>query len=185
MKKWTKVLTILSFAFIAMLMVVGCSKDYDFYKDWHEAGAEIEKENIFEVISLDDAKKKKENNDVFVLVYASSMSDSVVNNMSVSLISSLQAQAEYLGNTDATIYFLDSKEFDTKEKRKTVRESLNMHDALTGGDPVLLVYGKLGLEVDTSSKNGSNGTKSKEFLVNGSYSYPSLASYIFTELLVK
>lgn len=182
MKKLTKTFAILSFVFMALFLFASCDKEYNFYEDWHEAGADIEEDNIYKVITLDEAKEKISNGDKFVLIYAASKIDNVVNYDSVELISTFQVQAEYLGNTTATIYVLDSSKYTSKDDRKLIRETLNMHEAPSNGSPVVLVYNKV-LEVDTSNKNGNNGTKSKDFLVNGSYSYASLASYVFLELL--
>ncbi len=186
MRKWLKRLAVLSFLAFAFIGMTGCSnKDYDFYKDWHDAGATIEEENIFEMISKEEAIAKKQNaNEVFVLVYATTQPKTGTNSTAVNMISSLQAQAEYLNNTTAKIYYLNATDDqNNKESRKSLRESLGMSDTPTDGSPVLMIFNKKTLELDTSSKSGDKGTKASQFYKDGTYQYGSIYSYIFKELL--
>lgn len=178
MKKITKILTVLSVLFLFTWMLGSCSSQYDFYEDWHGAGADIEKENIFQTVSLDEAKQMKEDKKTFVLVYASSVANS-----SVSLITSLQAQAEYLNAKDATIYYLNSADYNTTSKSKEVNNAINMNDAgaFKDGTPVVMTFKKGIVDVDTSNPNLP---KTKEFMKDSIVQYSSLASYIFKELLV-
>lgn len=174
MKRFLKALTVLSLAFVMVISLASCG--YNFYDDWHSAGAEIEEDNIYVVITLEEAKKMKEDGEVFALVYASSSSSSAVN-----VITTFQIQAEYLGNEDAKIYFVDSTDYTTKAKRAEVRDALNMHEAPETGDPVVMTFRSTAVDVDTSN---TNKVKTKEFIVDGTVQYASLASYIFKELLV-
>ncbi|MBD5390990.1 hypothetical protein HDR67_03190 [bacterium] len=181
MKKFIKALCFISVFFILTFVMTSCS-GYSFYNDFHGAGADIEKDHIFEVITLEEAKAKKENGDTFVLLYGSSSNVSCV-----TIVSKLQAQAEYLGNEDAVIYYLNSKDFTTKEKRDEIRSAIGMRDPSTNGDPIIMTFTAAPTssrrDVDTSDKNLS---RTKEFMSNsGAIQYSSLASYIFKEVLAK
>ena len=175
MTKFSKAFSTLLLVFILLLTMTSCS-GYDFYNDWHGAGADIDKENIYEVISLEEAKKKKDASETFVLVYAASSSSKAV-----SVITSLQAQAEYLSCTDVVIYYLNSKDyFGSTSTRTEVRNTLNMNESPSDGSPVILGFKSGATILDTSDSK-----KSKDFMVDGSISYSSLASYIFRDLLAK
>lgn len=191
MKRVLKALSLLSLVFLMVITMTSCS-GYDFYNDWHGAGADIEQENIFQSISLEEAEKKKFAGEKFVLLYANSSSSSAVN-----VVTSLQAQAEYLSATDKTIYVLDSTEFDTLDERKTIRGRvdealetqyeeqgrafLKMHDVPTDGSPIIMTFRNKAIDVDTSYLDK---VATKKFVVDGSINYSSLASYIFKEFLV-
>ncbi len=174
MKKFLKAVSIVSFMFVMLLSMASCS-GYSFYKDFNEAGAKIEEENIFELITLEDAKNKKAAGETFVLLYGNS-----TNSECVSLVTTLQVQAEYLGNPDATIYFLDSKDYKTSTDRKSVRDAINMHDPSSNGEPILMTFRSTAVDVDTSNKDK---VKTKQFIKDGVVQYASLSSYIFKDLL--
>ncbi len=178
MKRLVKLISVFCMTFVFLLSMASCT-GYDFYSDWHNAGASIEKEHIFEVITLEEATKMKKDGISFALLYASSSSQE-----SVKVVSTLQAQAEYLGREDAVIYFLDAKDYDTSSKRKELRsaDTIYMHEAPTDGSPIIMTFKSTAVDVDTSF---TNKPKTKQFFVNGSFQYASLASYIFKDLLKK
>ena len=115
MNKLLKKLALVMFAVIGLVNLASCG-EYNFYKDWSEAGANIESENIFEVLTLEEAKNKiaNEEENTFILVVGTSQSS-----VAASSIETLQAQAEYL-DYEGTIYFVDSTDY--IEKRKTRAE---------------------------------------------------------------
>lgn len=160
--------------FVLLVSLASCS-GYNFYKDFKDAGASIENENIFVEISLEDAKTKKAAGETFVLLYGNSTSSECV-----SVVSTLQIQAEYLGNPTAKIYYLNSTEYKTSSERKTVREAINMHDPSSDGSPVVMTFRATAVDVDTSNKDK---VKTKQFIKDGIVQYASLSSYIFKEFL--
>ncbi|MCM1131106.1 MAG: hypothetical protein NC310_03340 [Roseburia sp.] len=174
MKKFLKAISIMSILFVMVLAMTSCS-GYSFYKDFHDAGAEIEKDNIFELITLEEAKAKKENGDTFVLLYGSSSNSNCVN-----IVSTLQAQAEYLGNTEATIYFLNSKDYTTTSKCREVKDAIRMHDPSKDGSPIIMTFKATAVDIDTSNKDK---VKTKEFIKDNVVQYDSLASEIFKNIL--
>lgn len=176
MKRFLKAFGVILCVFTVLLTLTSCS-GYDFYEDWHNAGATIEKENIYQLITLDEAKQKIDNKDTFVLIYASSS-----NSESVKVISSFQAQAEYLQRTDAVIYYLNSSEFTSTSDRTKVRETIKMHEAPSDGSPIVMGYKNSAAVIDTSDKNRGS---MKDYFKGDQVQYASLASYIFKDLLKK
>lgn len=174
MKKLFKAMAIIPFVFLMVFMMTGCS-EYNFYDDFHAAGSEIEEDNIYKVLTLEEAKKMKDEGQTFALIYGSSESDETV-----TIITRFQTQAEYLGNPTATIYFVNSKDYTTSSQRKEVRDALGMHDPTSNGAPVIMTFKSSRVDLDTSNKDK---TKTKEFYKNGMIQYSSVASYIFRELL--
>ena len=174
MKRFLKACGALVLSFVLLLAMTSCS-EYDFYEDWHGAGAAIEKDNIFETISLEKAAEMKEDGKVFALVYASSSAATSRN-----VITSLQVQAEYLGCEDAVVYYVNSTDYyGSSTTRKEVKSIIGMHEAPSDGSPVIMTFKNGRVDVDTSDMNK---TKTKEFIKNGIIQYASLASYIFREL---
>ncbi len=173
MKKILKITSLFSVFVLFMILMTSCS-GYSFYKDWHKAGADIDKDHIFEVITLEQAETKKKNGDVFALLFASSS-----NKESVNVVTSFQAQAEYLEAIDKTIYFVDSTKYTSTSLRNEVRTALGMQDVPTDGAPAVMTFKSKAVDVDTTNKNS---TRTGKFIVNGEIQYSSLASYIFREL---
>ncbi len=174
MKRFLKLTSLMSVLLLMIIVMTGCSK-YNFYNDFKDAGAKIEKDNIFEVISLEEIQSKKEAGETFVVLYGSSSSTKCVN-----VVTSLQTQAEYLGNEDATIYFFNSKEYNTTSKVREVKEAIKMHNPSKDGSPIIITFKAKAVDIDTSN---TDKVKTKEFIVNGEIQYASLASEIFKNIL--
>ena len=170
MKKFLKAISMITAMFVLLLSMASCS-GYSFYKDFKEAGASIEEENIFIEISLEDAKTKKAAGETFVLLYGNSS-----NSECVTVVTTLQVQAEYLGNPTAKVYFLNSKDYKTSSDR----EAINMHDPSSDGAPIVMTFRATAVDVDTSNKDK---VKTKQFIKDGVVQYASLSSYIFKDLL--
>ena len=179
MKRFLKALTTLSLT-IALLIVFASCGSNKFYKEWSEAGANIEKEHIFEVVELEDVKTKIANGDTFVLIYAAS-----TNNSAVSAISSFQAQYDYLctNGEEIVVYVLDSTEYDKSSERTEVKKALGVTKELPkNGAPLVVTYIKGVTDVES---NWVDKIQTEQFIVNGSLDYSSLCSYIYRELLAE
>ena len=57
MKRLVKLISVFCMTFVFLLSMASCT-GYDFYSDWHNAGASIEKEHIFEVITLRSEERR-------------------------------------------------------------------------------------------------------------------------------
>ena len=177
MKRFLKAISVLSITLMFVLTLASCNQN-KFYKEWSKAGAAIEEENIFEYIELDEVASKITNRDTFVVVYASSENTNAVN-----VISSLQAQYDYLctKGEERTVYVVDSTDIDKSSERTNAKEKLGLTKAVNStGEPIVITYidGQIDVESNYEDKN-----QTKEFILNGSFEYSSFASYIFKELL--
>lgn len=180
MKKFLKRFALLAVLFISLINLTSC---YDFYKDFHDAGATIEKTNNYEVLSLDQAKDKINNKETFILVLATSKSSNCVDR-----ISNIQEQATYFDFKNR-IYFVDMTDYkDTASGRKNLRESLKIKgysNNLTGTDAVVVCYTKGEVTIDTSAKLTSDALK---FVVNdgaSSINYDKLCAYLFNDFVIE
>lgn len=169
------------FVVVALIALTASCSKYNFYEVWTEAGAEIEKEHIFEVLTLEEVKEKIENDETFALLYASAESS-----LAIPVVNTLAIQADYLDAAEKTIYFLDATDYiESSKSRKEVREAINMNDPMDAlsDAPVIITYVKGVVDIDTSYPTS---TKTKKFISEtGSVQYASLASYIFRELLAE
>lgn len=178
MKRFLKALTTLS-VFMLLVVLTSCGSN-KFYKEWSKAGAQIEEENIFEYIELEDVKTKIAASETFVVIYASSENAS-----SVAAITSFQAQYDYLctKGEEITVYVIDSTDFDKSSERKEPKEALAIAKAVPNdGSPLIVTYEK-GTPVVES--NWKEKIQTKEFVFNGNLDYSSLCSHIYRELLAK
>jgi hypothetical protein len=152
MKKMIKRLALVMFAVFGLVSLASCGK-YNFYKDWTEAGADLEKENIYEVLTLEEVQAKRDNKETFILVVGTSQSSTAV-----SSITMLQTQADYLGFEDAegnpgTIYFVDSTDYiETSTVRSKLTKALGIKKISnsTTSDLIVVTYVKGNVELDTS-----------------------------------
>ena len=175
MKKFIKSIAVFAIVILGALHLTGC---YNFYDDYHKAGATIEKDNIFTAIELNEAKTKIDNDETFVLVLSTSSNTTCVNRISL-----LQEQADY-AEFEGTLYFVSITDYcDTATGRKELRDSLGIKgqsNNLTGKDAVIVGYTKGEKSFDTSSKLDDDSIK--QFVTSSnSINYYALAAYIFND----
>ena len=176
MKRLLKALSTLS-VLLLLVVLTSCGSN-KFYKEWSNAGANIEKDNIFEYIELEEVKEKIAASETFVVVYAS-----YENATSISTINSLQAQYDYLCTNDEeiVIYVVDSTDFDKSSERKEAKEALAVTKAVPNdGSPLIVTYSK---GAPTVESNWLDKIQTQEFVFNGRLDLSSLCSYIYRELL--
>ena len=136
MKRLLKALTTLS-VFVFLVVLSSCDSN-KFYDQWVEAGAAIEEEHIFEYIELDQVKTKMDARENFVVIYGS-----YENASTVSIVSSFQAQYDYLctNGEEYVIYVVDSTEITSYEGAKNATESLGLREEVSkDGSPVIITY---------------------------------------------
>lgn len=176
MKKFIKGLAVVMLVACGLVGLTSCGK-YNFYKDWTEAGASLEKnEHIYEALTLEEAKAKKDAEETFILVIGTSQSKTAVNSITM-----LQTQAEYLGY-EGTVYFVDSTDYIEKLKtRSEVKEALGIKNlpSLSTADLVVVAYEKGAIKLDTSDST----SEMTEFFQTevGSLSVEAIAFYLFCD----
>ena len=99
MKKLLKYIGILPMAFALIFVLASCSNS--FYKTFKALGAEIEEDNCFTALTLDEFKAKKEAKEDFVLLLVSSD-----DTKSANVLSRIQFDVDNQ-NREATVYVFD------------------------------------------------------------------------------
>lgn len=176
MSKLVKVLSAVAVMILGLTTLVGCG--YNFYEDWSEAGAEIEKTNVFEAIDLEKAKSKIENDDSFVLVIGCSQS-----NVAVTSVSTIQELADYY-EYNGKLFFVDATEYiSNMSVRNELKTALGIKEPImstTSSDVIIVIYEQGEIKLDSSNMKYDENYF-EEFQLNGSLNVEALAAYIFVD----
>jgi len=169
MLKFIKALSALAFIFIGMCSLASCGGAYNFYEDFYQAGATIEKDHNFVVISVDKAKEMIDNGDDFVLFLGTSTESTHVTS-----VTTLQTEFDYF-DFEGKVYFIDTTDIlSSRKKIVDLSEKLSIKSLDTGTGLVVAEY-KDGKQVfDTSKSDGD-----ELFYLGGSLSYSGVAYYIY------
>ena len=174
--KFGKILAAIAVLVIGAFTLVSCGS-YNFYSDWKNAGADIEKENIYEAITLDNAKQKLDNDETFVLLLGTSEASGAART-----ITNLQSQADYFG-FDKKLYFVDSTNYLSKTAdRKNLNQTLGIYDASQISNNIVIVcYNSGDIIMDTSKKTTDSSLEN--FVTDSSIDYYKIASYLFNDFI--
>ncbi|MGM9969259.1 MAG: hypothetical protein ACI35S_02565 [Anaeroplasma sp.] len=178
MNKLFKVLTLLMVMIISLFTLVGCNSSDDFYKEWYEAGAQIEKDNVFELITVDKAVEMKEAKESFIVFLGSS-----TNSTAVSEVTGIQYDADNM-NYDGKLYFINTKEIISSiSKMKSINEKLNIKLESSTSGLIAICYDGGVQKFETSRPNG----ECDRFIFDGtdSVSIRAVAVYAFEFYPVK
>ena len=102
MNKFKKILSALAVT-IAFTTLASCGEN-SFYKEWHDAGATIEEENVFKELTVDEVVTKRDNKDSFIIFAGSSSKSGAI-----SAVSDIQVQADSL-DYNGYVYFVNTKD---------------------------------------------------------------------------
>ena len=100
MRKITKFLSLFAFAFVMLISLASCGSS-GFYKDYHDAGADIDKDHCFEVVSVSEAKTMITNKESFILFMGSYTFDSCVKT-----VGTIQSEVDNI-DYEGSILYLD------------------------------------------------------------------------------
>ena len=168
MKKILKPFSILFCLLAFVFMLASCSNE-TFYSKWHARGAEIEKENCYQEITLDEAKTKKQNKETFAFFLGILTNDDTA----VSDMTKVQFLAD---NTNFTgkVYFITVKKV-TKDIAKDVSDTFKLDIYNKGLFGIAIKDGIV--KINTSnSKDDTN----ERFMTNGStIDVVAVAEYFF------
>lgn len=180
MSKLSKILSAIAVMVIGLTTLVGCN--YNFYKDWSEAGATIEKTNVFEAITLDEAKSKIEASESFVLVVGCSQSA-----VAVGQVTTIQTLADYY-EYDGKLQFVDATEYiATKTVRDELKNALGIKEPIMSTNSSNLIFviyeeGKIKLDSSLMKYNYQSGVEYfDEFHTSGVINVNAIASYLFVD----
>ena len=182
MNKLVKILSTFLVVFISVLGLAACNEKYDFYEDFYTAGAtNLTKDHIFEVITLDDAKKMKEDKESFVVFLGLSKYSE-----DVAAVNAIAYDAENL-NYDGKVYFINLDDFKTVSSKSELNETLNIkYDSVSGIIAVCYDKGELLFETTRPTKY----EECSLFNIHGTDDNPimdihALATYTFENYPVK
>lgn len=111
-------------AAVGLMSLASCSST-SFYKDWHNAGADIDEEVPFEYISFDKAKEMKDNKETFLVMFGSP-SDS----QDVKDVQGICYDA-YVTNQKNKIYFVNCDDASSVSVREKYRKELGVKNVLS------------------------------------------------------
>lgn len=168
MTKFMKCLSILSVLVIGFMVLVGCNDSESFYERWTAAGAEIEQDNVFKVVSVDDVVEMIDDDASFIVFVGSS-----TNTISVSSVSYIQNDADMM-NYEGKVYFVDITDATGISARKNVNEKLGI-DIDKTTDLIAACYVNGSQLFETSRPN----SECDLFEFNGSISIRTVAVYAF------
>lgn len=174
MNKFKKILSALAVT-IAFGALASCDNNA-FYNEWHDAGAVIEKENVFKLLTVDDVSKKREAKEDFIIFVGSSKKEGAVTN-----VSAIQSQADNL-DYEGVVYFVNTKDILASiPLKKEATEKLGVKE-IDSSNLVVVCYHDGEVFFDTSS---SESDHYERFVISGSLSYNALAEYAFDYYEVK
>lgn len=141
---------------VGMLSLASC-KGNAFYSEWHKAGAEIEKTNIFKETTIDEIESMKKDSKSFAVFFGSSADTQAVSDMTA-----MQYAAE-LKNYEGSIYFVTTTKLKKNSKMQEIKNQIgvDLSDLRTKIDCVLFEKGTI--EFNTSNPNGKYDDELKKF----------------------
>lgn len=144
---------------VGMLSLASC-KGNAFYSEWHKAGAEIEKTNMFKEITVDEIKSKKAAKESFAVFFGSSADSQAVSDMT-----SMQYTAD-VKDYKGKVYFLTTTKLKKNSKMQDIKNDINvdLSDLRTQIDCVLFTGESI--EFNTSNYNGKYNDELRKFDLN-------------------
>lgn len=156
---------------IVLVFTLASCKKTTFYSEWHGAGADIEEDNVFKYLSMDDVVEKKEANEQFIIFIGTSESSTAC-----TLITNIQAQADSL-DFDGDVYVVSVKDIlGSISKMNEAKDTLGSHEINPGDNGLIAVcYKDNKVYFDTSNPTD----ELNRFKIDGTVSFNSLAIYAF------
>ena len=179
MNKFKKILSALAVVICFGFGLASCNSN-SFYKEWKDAGATIEEDNCFKLLSVDDVVSKRENKESFIIFLGASAIGSTTNQTAVDLVSNIQAEADAV-NYDGCVYFVNVKDAAKNlTEGQAVKDKLGVNELLGDSNGLVCVsYIKGDVYFDTSKAKKSIPDQLKRFVISGSISFEALANYAF------
>lgn len=165
-KKLLSLIVVLGFMFI----LASCS-GYNFYSDFKKAGAEIESDNSFIVLTADEVETYRKEKKEFVLIIGSS-----TNSTCVSAITTIQNEFDNI-NYSGKAYFLSVKDALSSQSEGSKVSKIIGSDIDAGSDGIIFIgYDKSGNIKFNTKKN--DDLDAKKFKPDGVMAYRAIADYI-------
>lgn len=182
MNRFKKICSALAVMISFGLALASCGTQ-SFYDEWNQAGATIETDNCFKVLTADEVAEKREAKESFVIFIGASAIQTTTNTKAVDLVSTIQAEADAI-NYDGYVYFVNAKDaMLTLSEQKAMKEKLKVNEITDSYGLVCVSYVKGEVYFDTSAIKGNNiPDQLKRFVVNegsDTISFKALANFVF------
>ena len=173
MKKFIKILSLMALVLTLGLSLISCGSS-GFYKNYHDAGADIDKDNCFEVIKVKKAKDMITNKESFVLFLGSYKIDSCVNG-----VTSIQNEVEYVGY-EGTILFIDiTSTLKSASDITDTAKTLGMKEtSLAEVQTLICLIYKNGNLIVNSNDDSLSGDNSAKFVIGATFSFKAVVDFI-------
>ncbi len=173
MKKIFASLSAFILIIVGILALSSCSNKKTFYSEWHAAGAEIEKENVFKSIDVEEASSKIAANESFALFLGSSSDSSAVKS-----VTAMQATAD-VKNYEGKVYFITTTEImKSTSKRKDANNKLGNIDIGTTNDVFCVIYKNGSIDINTLNPKGAYEDRIKQFKIGSSVNIVAVMEYV-------
>lgn len=185
MKKIRTILTSFVAVVLGLFALASCDGGkYDLYEDWSKAGAAIEKDNIYEVITKEQAVEKINAKETFILV------------ASTSEVSACRYELPYLDVTakelgwKGTVYFINVKDdIKVASKRAEYNSELHINDINAPNQNSKYQFRELCLVVYKEGQVFLDTTNLNDTVVNEFYKldsfvqspYEAISAYLFKD----
>ena len=156
MKKIIAAVSAFMLIIVGLFTLASCSSK-TFYSEWKKAGAVIEKTNVFESVTVDEAKKMIDAKTPFALFLGSSEeADSVAD------VTAIQYAAD-AKNYDGKIYFLTTTKYKKLSQKKEIKEKLSIDIADMGNNVICVMYDETGKAKYNTSIANINDAELRQF----------------------
>lgn len=155
MKKIIASLSAFMLIIVGLVVLSSCSKT-SFYSEWHKAGATIEKNNIFESITVDEIESKiADKTESFAVFFGSSNDE-----QSIKDVTAMQYTAD-VKNYEGKVYFLTTTKLKKNSKMKEIKEKINVDIADMGTSVQCVLFEKGKKSFNTADKDSEAVNKFK------------------------
>ena len=169
--KSLKMLVSLAMVFGLIFVLASCS-GYNFYRDFKNAGAEIDSDHSFLVLTKDEVKAKRDAKEEFLLIVGSS-----TNTTCVTAITQMQSEFNSL-NFEGKANYLSVKSALSSQSEGSEVSKILESDIDAGNDGIIfMAFDKNGnVRFNTYSKK--NYEDAKKFRIDNNLAYRAIADYI-------
>lgn len=174
MNKFKKIISACAVSICFMMGLASC-KSTSFYQEWHEAGATIEEDNCFKVLTAEEVTAKREAEESFCIFLGSSEVEKAR-----STVSNIQAQAEAV-NYDGKVYFVNTKEaLTTLSGAQKLHDTLSVNELNDSNGLVCVCYIKGKVHFDTSNTK-KYSDELQRFMIDSAtvVDFNAIANFVF------
>ncbi len=172
MKKFAKILSLIALAFVFSFSLVSCgsSSFYDHYKD---AGADIEKDNCFEVIKVNEAKSMIANKESFIVFLGTYESSDCAEG-----VEQIQKEVDDIDYEGTILYIEITSIMESSSKQSETAKILGIKESSLNTQTLICLMYKNGTLIVNSNDDTLSGDNSAKFIVGSRFSFKAVVDFI-------